>query len=190
MIPKKEISQIKKEMQLFDDEREKLIRESRDILKLSKQAIYSVHRGELKIAESLLSQAKEKIGRMSLNLKKNPKLLTTGNYNAALEEYVEAACYLSYVRTGRIPSKTDLKVDAETYLLGLCDLTGELGRRAVLEAIKKDVKEVVRIKDAVEDIFGLMVQLNLRNSELRKKSDSIKWNLKKIEEIIYDLKRK
>ncbi|MBT7927970.1 hypothetical protein HN695_06565, partial [Candidatus Woesearchaeota archaeon] len=32
--------------------------------------------------------------------------------------------------------------------------------------------------------------MDLRNGELRKKSDAIKWNLKKIEDILYDISMK
>ena len=40
-------SQMRKEFNSFDDNRELTIKKSRDILKLSKQIIYSVHRGDL-----------------------------------------------------------------------------------------------------------------------------------------------
>ena len=53
----------------------------------------------------------------------------------------------------------------------------------------KDPDEVVRIKDCVEEIFGEFLKIDLRNGTLRKKSDSIKWNLKKLEEIMYDIKK-
>jgi hypothetical protein len=33
-----------------------------------------------------------------------------------------------------------------------------------------------------------MLDFDFRSGELRKKSDAIKWNLKKIEDILYDLK--
>ena len=63
--------------------------------------------------------------------------------------------------------------------MGLCDLTGELGRKAVNEVIKKNFKQAEQIRELVDEIYGEFLKLNLRNSELRKKSDQIKWNLKK-----------
>ena len=78
----------------------------------------------------------------------------------------------------------------EEYLLGLCDLTGELGRRSVFATIDSNFEEVKKIRDIVDSIYKAFLEFDLRNSELRKKSDSIKWNLKKIEEILYDLKLK
>ena len=76
------------------------------------------------------------------------------------------------------------------YLLGLCDLTGEVMWRGVNSVIKKNYKEALACKDVVDDIYGQFLRFNLRNSELRKKSDAIKWNLKKLEDIAYDIKTK
>jgi predicted translin family RNA/ssDNA-binding protein len=74
--------------------------------------------------------------------------------------------------------------------LGICDLTGELTRRAVSLVTKGKGKEVLVIKNFVEDIYGEFLKFDLRNGNLRKKYDSIKWNLKKLEEIMYDLSKK
>ncbi|MBT3465387.1 hypothetical protein HN451_10430, partial [archaeon] len=49
-------------------------------------------------------------------------------------------------------------------------------------------KDVKKIYEAVVMIYDGFLNFSLRNGELRKKYDSIKWNLKKIEEILYDLK--
>ena len=74
--------------------------------------------------------------------------------------------------------------------MGLCDLSGELVRKAVNDVIKKNFKEAMIIKNLVEEIYGEFLELNLRNSELRRKSDQIKWSLKKLEDIVFELKVK
>ncbi|NJO18494.1 MAG: hypothetical protein HC877_23015, partial [Thioploca sp.] len=77
----------------------------------------------------------------------------------------------------------------EEYLAGLCDLSGELARRAVLRAVVKDVKAVAGIREFVVGLQGGFLKFDLRNGELRKKADQIKWNLKRIEDVWYDLSR-
>jgi translin len=188
MIEAKDFLKIRKEVADFEAQREQLIRSSRDILKASKQAIYLVHRNEIAEAEAALKAA-EKVNKHLVQVC-TPRLDYVGAYSAAMQEYVEAKCYLGVVRKRKLPSSTELGINVEDYLLGLCDLTGELCRRAVASVIKKDFKEVYFIRDMVEHIYGLFLQLDLRNGELRKKSDSIKWNLKKIEDIIYDISTK
>jgi len=57
-----------------------------------------------------------------------------------------------------------------------------------MNTINEEYDEIKFIKEFVSDIYNEFLKFEFRNGELRKKSDSIKWNLKKIEEIIYDIK--
>ena len=58
LISVEEITKIKERFDLFDKERENVIKLSRDLQKLSKQAIYSIHRGNLIEATQKLDAAK------------------------------------------------------------------------------------------------------------------------------------
>jgi len=189
MIDTDDFGRMQKELSIFDDQREELIKRSRDLLRMAKKAIFMTHRGELAQAEKTLKLIEKENSKIKKLVKCNPKLDFIGAYSVAVQEYVEGRTLLGFIRDKKIPSCAKLKVQVEDYLLGLCDLTGELGRRAVMVATKRDVDEVMRIRDIIEEIFGLFLQLNLRNGELRKKSDAIKWNLKKVEDIVYDLKK-
>jgi hypothetical protein len=48
----------------------------------------------------------------------------------------------------------------------------------------------MKVKGVVEEIYGEFLQLNLRGGELRKKSDQIKWNLQKLEDMAYNISKK
>ena len=187
MLNKQDFKKLREEMAKFDEERENLIKKARDLLKSSKQIIYSIHRGDLKETALLLNKAKKEKNELDSIASRHPKLFYEGSYSEANQEYVEAMCYLGFIN-GKLPSKNELKVDVEDYLSGICDLTGELTRRAVSSATKNDFEQVERIKSLVEDIHGEFLKINLRNSLLRKKSDSINWNLKKLEDVMYDIK--
>jgi len=190
MLDKKEFRSIGKEMSEIDKQREVLIKKSRDVLKLSKQLIYALHRNNLKESNSLLSKVKKEKIKLDNIANKYKKLIYEGSYSEALQEYVEALSYYAFVSKKKIPTRASLKVGTEDYLMGICDLTGELARRAVALTVKKEFKTVSKIKNIIEEIYGEFLNFNLRNSQLRKKSDSIKWNLKKIEEIMYDIRTK
>ncbi len=182
MIDKNQFESIRKEMKAFEAKRESVIIASRDAIRLSKLMIYSIHRKELKQAESLLKSMKAKIAQL-------PKdLYDAGIQKVAIQEYVEAATFFYFVRSGRIPSSKELKVKSEDYLLGLCDLTGELVRYAVNSVIDNRPDDAKKAKDLVSEIYHEFLKFDLRNGELRKKSDSIKWNLNKLEDMEYDSK--
>ena len=186
MINKKEFNRIREEMHKIDLRREEVIQLSREIISVSKQIIYAAQRNDLKEAENPIKNIKEKVKKL-----KKVNIITDTNIHAvAFQEYVEAIAFYEFVKNKKIPTKASLGVSAEDYLSGLCDLTGELGRRAIYDVIHKKFDEAERIKELVHDIYGEFLKLNLRNGELRKKSDSIKWNLKKLEEVMYDISMK
>ena len=66
-------------------------------------------------------------------------------------------------------------------------MTGELVRLAVNQSIRKNKIQALEIKDFVTDIYGEFLKLDFRNGELRKKSYSIKWNLRKLEDLALNL---
>jgi predicted translin family RNA/ssDNA-binding protein len=185
MIDRKIFSKLRKELEDKDVLREKVIISSRPILKDSKQAIYALHKNSISEAKKSIDSAKKGIA----ELKKMSKAeIDEGIFNSALQEYAEAVTYYYYVTEDRLISNDELGIDAENYLLGICDLTGELARRAVFSVVEEKYSEVKKLQEFVEIIHNEFLEFELRNGEIRKKSDSIKWNTKKIEEIMYDLK--
>ncbi len=162
---------------------------SREILRMSKQIIYSIHRNDMQAASELFGRTKEKKDELSRLGSENPRL-AYGMYSAAMQEYAEAVMYLMFVTEDRIPSRQELDIYHEDYLMGASDLTGELERKAVFSTIEGDYPKVQKIKSVADEIYHEFLKFDLKNSELRKKSDSIKWNLKRIDEILYDLKLK
>lgn len=177
MINKNEFIGIRKDLKDFEEKREETIRKSRDIIMLSKQIIYSTQRNELKKAEELCEE-----------IRKLVKELPSGNYDTdmetvAVQEYVEAVCFYEFVKNKKLLTRKELGVITGDYLLGLCDLTGELVRQAVNAVINKRYDEAIEIKEFVSEIYGEFLQFDLRGGQLRKKADSIKWNLRKLEDL-------
>lgn len=182
MIDRKDFVKIRKEFEKADDEREKTIRSSRELIRLSKQMIYAVQRSDFGNAKGLM--------RALLNNKKRLKPSNEGHYKTAMQEFVEAIAFYYVVKNDKLPTKAFLGVSSDAYLLGLCDLTGELVRKAINYAIKGKNKEALRIKNVVSDIYNELMQFDFRNSELRKKFDGIKYDLKKLEDLALQIKFK
>ncbi|MBS3174380.1 hypothetical protein J4440_00695 [Candidatus Woesearchaeota archaeon] len=182
MIDKKDFENIRKQMEDFEAKREETIQNSRQTITLSKQIIYSIHRNDFENASKLLKEIKLKI--KGLDKKKN---YDTGICSVAFQEFVEAVAFFEIIKNNKLPNLKELNVEVEEYLSGLADLTGELGRKAVHDAIKKDFNSVLKIRLLVEEIYGEFLKFDLRNGELRKKSDAIKWNLNKLEDLVLSL---
>jgi|SRR3989344_1765119 len=187
MIDKKYFEKIQKIYDEQDKEREEIIRKSRDIIKLSKHIIYSVHRSEMREALKNLNLINKEVSVLNKLCKKCPDV-DTSMYKMALQEYVEAVCFYEFVAKGKISNGDELNIDWECYLLGVCDLVGELMRKAVNSGIKHEYEKVLEVKNFVDDLYDELMKFDFRNSELRKKVDGIKWELKKIDDMMFTVK--
>ena len=180
-------TKLNKEIKDYDSERERLIKQSRVVLKLSKQIIYAVHRDEISNAGKLISSIEKEKRKLDVIAKHSHKMPYEGSYKIAVQEYVEALLYYNFIKTGKL---VDLKVLPEHFVLGLADLPGELVRKAVFLAGKGKNDKVVKIKEEVDMIYGELLKFDFRDNEIRRKVDSIKYDLRKLEDLVLDLKLK
>ncbi|MEK6874425.1 MAG: hypothetical protein AABX52_01605 [Nanoarchaeota archaeon] len=181
MLDKKEFQSIRKDLEEFEANREHLIRASRDIITHSKEILYALQRGDI-------DKAKSVIPLITKEVKALPDVsYDTGMGSVAVQEYVEAMMLFHVLMYGKVPTRKELGVVTQEYLLGLCDLSGEVLRRAVKAVIEKDYVLFQKLKDLVNEIWGEVLFLELRNGELRKKSDQIKYAVKRLEDVEYDL---
>ncbi len=178
---------LQEELKAYDEERERLIKKSRDVLKLSKLVIYAIHRDELKQAEKLIKQIEKEKEFLDKIATHSHRMLWEGSYKIAIQEYVEAILYFHFVEKGEL---VELPVPAELYVMGLADLPGELVRKAVFLAGKGEVNKVVKIRDEVDVIYGELLKFDFRENEIRRKVDGVKYELRKLEDLVLDLKLK
>lgn len=187
MINKIFLAKIKKDLETYQNERNQIINSSREILQSAKSAIFALHAGKQKEAEKFLQEAETVIGQLNKSYNKNNRLRFEGSYKAGLEEYVEAKTFAQFM-SGKTLDKLPIKsIGPEEYINGLTDLTGELVRQAVLQATKGNYKVLESYRLFTEEIVGFMLNLYLTGSS-RQKFDDAKRNLKRLEQIIYEVK--
>ncbi|CAK9220486.1 unnamed protein product [Sphagnum troendelagicum] len=79
-------------------------------------------------------------------------------------------------------------IDLEDYLIGLCSFSNELPRYVVNRVTAGDYNCPKEVSTFLGDLYTAFRTLNLRNDHLRKRFDGIKYDLKKVEEVLYDVK--
>ncbi|MCO5585051.1 hypothetical protein L7F22_038983 [Adiantum nelumboides] len=118
-----------------------------------------------------------------------------------IQRIVFAIAYTHYLGTGRLITKEQVadvlavpqsenhrfKLATEEYLHALVSLVNELSRLAVNSVTLGDFGTPVRLSAFVKDLHTGFQMLNLKNDSLRKRFDSIKYDVKKIEEVVYDI---
>ncbi|KAJ5748446.1 uncharacterized protein N7511_010142 [Penicillium nucicola] len=75
----------------------------------------------------------------------------------------------------------------EEYLLALIAMVEELSRLAVNSVTLGDYSRPMQIGNFIKELFAGFQLLNLKNDILRKRSDGIKYSVKKVEDVVYDL---
>ncbi|HOY56171.1 MAG TPA: hypothetical protein PLH37_01990 [bacterium] len=185
MLNKKFIQKLKKDYEKQEGERRQIIALSNDVLHASKRVIFSLHRFEIEPAlESL-----KNIEKTFLALKKKfgmERLNVEGSYKAGVEEYVEAKMFYLFMTGAKIDAIKGLDLSLEGYLGGICDLTGELVRLATNLAADGKIMEAKKIKATIVVVLAELVGFDL-TGYLRTKYDQAKTNLRKIEQINYEL---
>ena len=140
---------ISKSLSETQDDREFLLRNTREIIILCSRAIISIHQKDTKSANVnlkrsaiLLEKYRKKAGGNLMRYMVTPE-----------QEYVEAVCLLSVLEKKPLPSDKKLKVMPESYVLGLLDCVGEL-KRMVFDRIRTgEAEEAVRVFEIMEDLY-------------------------------------
>lgn len=175
------------ELEEYETKREHLITLSRDIVRLSKQVIYATHRNDLAGAKVKLAAMNKQVAVMQKLSGSTHGLDEEGSFRIACQEYVEAVIYYSYCTDKTLPDHKKLGMSADLYLLGLFDVFGEFGRRAVHQATEGKTKDVFLLRDLLSEMYGKLLEFEFRNGEMRKKFDGLKYDIKKIEELCLSL---
>ena len=187
MLDSREAASIRKDLDLLSRGRIEIMKQSREVVKSSKELIYAIHRGDMASAKGFLAKIESERAKLD-RVANTPRLRAYHPYGNGVQEYVEAVAYYYVMSKERIPTRKQLKVDSETYLNGLSDLTGELMRKGVDDMVRERYAHAMLMRDTVNEIYGLMLSLDLDGGETRRKSDSVKWNLAKLEDLVYDAK--
>ena len=166
--------------------RSAVIGASNEALGLSKQAIFAFHRDDKKSALGLLSQVEKILADLGKKFA-GEDFEAQGAYSAALEEYVEAKEFGRFVLGEGLGYIKEVKVGTTSYLGGICDVTGEILRKQIAYATARDEAGVVRAKEAIAEIMGWFISMNL-TGYLRTKFDQAKQAMRKSEEILYEFK--
>ncbi|CAN6310977.1 unnamed protein product [Urochloa humidicola] len=85
-------------------------------------------------------------------------------------------------------SSGEFCLDVEDYLTGLCFMSNEFPRFVVNRVTAGDYDCPRKVLSFLTDLHASFRMLNLRNDFLRKKFDGMKYDLRRVEEVYYDVK--
>jgi translin len=130
------------------ERRDRVLKDSRDVIAACSRAIINVHTGRMKEAEKEHTAAKSLLA----SLKRSSGGSASRYLVSPEAEFVEASAVIALAKGREVPSMESLGASPEAYLLGLLDTVGEL-KRLVLDSILQ--RKLARGKE----YFGVMEEL-------------------------------
>ena len=169
------LKKIREELAKKDKSRQEIQIATRRATRLSKQAIFQIHKANLEKAKETLREAKKILEEIESITKDYPDLFYMGSVDSAFQEYAEANILLGLIEESRFLSFEELKVPMASYVLGLADVIGELRRRA-LESLRKggmnEAEECLRLMEAIYEEIINLEEIQFLVSGLRRKCDT------------------
>jgi predicted translin family RNA/ssDNA-binding protein len=208
IMPMDELESIKKRMEHRDELRENLIKRCRDGQKVAKQAIFALHRGDRKQSLRLIKECEKCILHDLLPIVNEEPQLRMGSFGGVVEEYVEAKLFYCWLYgkedgdnsmngnnhekpSGIILKHVDfpLELEADEYLGGLCDFTGEVGRYAVQRGTSRDSNAV---QFCLETNLSIQYALEMLHrfpsyGNIGKKMEPLRRSVEKLQRMLYEL---
>lgn len=169
---------------------------SNEIRTISKTAIALLRRDNIVESKNNIKKA-EKLFRLINEITKKSKdsisrfsyIGRIACYKEAVEEYIEAIIFYNFLTKSKKEIPNFIEFKPEDIIFGICDFTGELVRRAVNIANSDNLKKLVLYREAIESIVEELTKIGFKG-KIRQKYDETERNLKKIENILYDIKLK
>ncbi|MBN2066012.1 MAG: RNA-binding protein [Candidatus Thermoplasmatota archaeon] len=167
------VDKIGKSIDEKDKAREHALRASRDIIISCRKAIQCLHQEKMKDASTHIKKGHRELTKLYEITKDYSDLSHAGFVENAAQEVVEAQCLLNIMKGKELPDPDEMKTTYSSYLLGLCDVVGELRRRA-LDFIRKGKEEKANeCLDMMEEIYNAIIHFDYPSTlvPIRKKQD-------------------
>ena len=157
------------------------------ISKLSVTSLHHLHRGETSVAQTLMEEA-EGLCAEAMTVS-GGSLDLRGILGNCYESMVKVLAFKNFLAVGNVITMSQIPFAAtdDEYLGGTMGFVQELNRYVVGRATKHDVASILICKDVLEEFYGQMMQFDFRNGPNRRKFDGLKYALKRVQDILYEL---
>ena len=175
------VDKIEKNIDGKDKIREQALRSSRDIIINCRKSIQLIHRNRMKDADSNIKKASTKLTELYDVTKDHPDLYHAGFVENAAQELVEAHCFYNIMKGKDLPDPDKIQTTYSSYLMGLCDLVGEL-RRTALDSIRAGkAKKADQYLTMMEEIYDVIIRFDYPSGliPIKKKQDMVRGMIEK-----------
>jgi translin len=170
------IKKIDKHINEKDQIREQALRTSREVIINCRKAIQALHRTKKADAQELIQQASHEMHTLHTITKDFPDIYHAGYIQNAEQEYVEANCLLNILNDEDLPDPDTLNISYGGYLLGLCDVVGELRRGALDSILEGNPDRANEYLEYMDSIYEAIMSFDYPSGliPIKKKQDMVR----------------
>lgn len=140
--------------------REQALALTREVIRLSANAIRAVHRGEFAAAEELIAKGRRNLDEADTLLAEHRDIYHAGFVHDSQKEHAEANCTLALVAGRSLPTPEQIGVMPTAYLNGLGETIGELRRHLLDEMRGGRLERCEAALGAMGDIYDVLVTMD------------------------------
>lgn len=161
---------------LFDslyNNREKILRLSRNIVRNCSIGIKHIHRKEFSMFQEKRNSIKLDLETLGNLVNVNPGVFSK-YLKTPEQEYTELTVFYSIINSKEIPLPSDLKISPINFALGLADVIGELRRYALDNIRNSQTNDLNKILESMDEIYTYLFSVDYPvgvTQDLRRKVD-------------------
>jgi translin len=161
--------------------RENALKESRDIIICCRKGIQQLHRDQMDEAENYIKQASGKLVQLYDFTKNHPDIFHAGFVENAAQEFVEISCLFNIMKGQDLPDPDAIQTTYSAYLLGLCDVVGELRRGALDFMLEGNTAKANEYLHHMDRIYDAIMSFDYPSAlvPIKKKQDMIRGLIEK-----------
>ena len=175
------VDKIEKNIDDKDKVREKALKSSREIIIGCRKSIQKIHQKKMKEAKTGIAKASKKLQELYSLTKNYPELYHAGFVENAAQELVEASCLYNVMKGADLPDPDEIQTTYSSYLMGLCDLVGELRRKSLDSIREGKPKKADDYLDMMENIYDVIIRFDYPSGliPIKKKQDMVRGMIEK-----------
>lgn len=155
------------DMAAQNDVRDRVLRKSRELIRLCSSAIRAGHRDEWEEAVSLLTKAEALGHEMATLTEAYPELYYAGYTQDALKELAEARVTLALISDRPLPPVEGADIPLNTYLNGVCEAASELRRRCLDLLRQESFEEAEHLLEAMDAAYEVLMSFSFPDAITR-----------------------
>jgi translin len=170
---KKAFSEITELVEILYQDREEILKISRDIVRDCSIAIKNIHRKEFATFHERMKLIMVNHQNLKELVNKNPGLFFK-YLKTPEQELTESIAFYSIISKEDIPTPNELKVNPLNFILGLADVIGELRRYALDNIRISHIEDLNFVLESMDEIYTYLFTLDYPagvTQDLRHKTD-------------------